>query len=690
MSESESETAPMPRRPWRDPRLRTLEEDSGYEIIERIGAGGMGIVYRAQDADGRDVAIKLLRPEIADDPRARERLAREVAAQQRVRNESIARILDAELDSSEAFVVTEFVPGPTLDDAVRTYGPLHPEAVREVGLALGAALEEIHGAGVVHRDLKPSNVLLRGASETDLLSFDPEGTSLDPVIIDFGIAQAAEESRLTSTGLVMGTAAYLDPEVVATDRTSEATDWWALAAMLAFAATGREPFGSGRADIVFLRADRGELDIDGVPTELAGWLRGALRANPAERTDPRTLLRRLDELDLDRYDDPGVTEIIAAGSSAAPALAREGSDAEPTAAERTQLLPAYREDVAEADDADDRTQALPAYRDDEADRTQALPVHRDDADRTQALPAYRDDEDRTQALPAYRDDAERTQALPRYEEEAPRTEALPVQRSETMIMPAVRDDVPPPQYAPQAYAEPVAERPSYDPQGYGQQMQPAYPADQVPVGTVPGAQVFGPPPVPRRPLLVWLGHGILIALAAVAPFVSLILLVLLGALARTWERSHRSLASARERGRGAGATWGVGLAWPFRYVLGLVEIVLTALLPAILGVVIAVSADVVAAYTLSGPLPASVLYAGAMAVTLLLTWLGIGGRTTRQGAHRLLDAAAPDRVWALVVGALLLLLLGAVIVVAWTRGGSVDYFPFVDLRHAEDLLPWRR
>ncbi|HJF50105.1 MAG TPA: protein kinase, partial [Brachybacterium paraconglomeratum] len=147
-----------PRRPpaASDPRLEALAEDSGYEVLGRIGTGGMGIVYRAHDADGNDVAIKMLRHEIADDPRARERLAREVAAQQRLRNDNIVRILDAELESSDAFVVTEFVPGPTLEDAVRTHGGLHPEAVREVGLVLGETLRVIHEAGVIHRDLKPS------------------------------------------------------------------------------------------------------------------------------------------------------------------------------------------------------------------------------------------------------------------------------------------------------------------------------------------------------------------------------------------------------------------------------------------------------------------------------------------------------------------------------------------------------
>ena len=327
------------RTPRRDPRLGALAEESGYRIEERIGAGGMGIVYRAHDADGREVAIKLLRHDIADDPRARERLAREVAAQKLVRSESIVRILDAELDSPDAFVVTEFVPGPTLEDAVRERGGLHPEAVREVGLVLGDALRVIHAAGVIHRDLKPSNVLLRGARPRDLDGFDPEGDRLDPVIIDFGIAIAAEESRLTSTGLVMGTAAYLDPEVVRTNHTAEAGDWWSLAAMLAYAATGREPYGSGRADLVFLRADRGEIDVDGLPVELADWLREALQADPARRPDPATHLAKLADLDMTRFEDAGQTEAFgvdgrtavlpaaAAGASAAGATAATPSEA---------------------------------------------------------------------------------------------------------------------------------------------------------------------------------------------------------------------------------------------------------------------------------------------------------------------------------------------------------------------------
>ena len=690
-----------PRRPpaASDPRLEALAEDSGYEVLGRIGTGGMGIVYRAHDADGNDVAIKMLRHEIADDPRARERLAREVAAQQRLRNDNIVRILDAELESSDAFVVTEFVPGPTLEDAVRTHGGLHPEAVREVGLVLGETLRVIHEAGVIHRDLKPSNVLLRGATEGDLSGFDPDGDGLDPVIIDFGIAIAAEESRLTSTGLVMGTAAYLDPEVVRTDRTVEAGDWWSWAAMLAFAATGREPFGTGRADLVFLRAERGEIDIDGVPTELGDWLRSALCADPAERATPEELLSRLAELDLDRYDDPGDTEAFEAGPRTAvlPVL---GADGAPAAGAATPT------DEVEGTGADGATEALPAG----------------DA--------------ATEALPRIADAGEQpTEALPRYATpDDPPTEVIPVTGTPTRALPVVppsagpvgaagpygaapQDASPygaaasPQRTAPQQHSQPYpqpapTQRPAHGggqtapqqlaPQHGGppQQLAPQQmaPHPMAPQQMAPGQGMWAAPPAPpRRPLLVWTGHLLIVALAALAPYISLGVLLLLGALARTWERSHRSVTAQRMRGAtGSGPTWAAGLASPFRFLLGLLEIALQALFPLVLGLLVGLALD--AAWTLlqGSPLPDGVAFATAMAITLLITWVGIGSRTTRDGAHRMLDAAAPDMLWGAIVLVLLLLLLGAVVFALVAREGMVDYLPFPQGPRLDDIALWRR
>ncbi|WP_114855184.1 serine/threonine-protein kinase [Brachybacterium sp. YJGR34] len=654
MAESRSSS-----RPRRDPRLRELAEESGYEILDRIGAGGMGIVYRAHDADGNDVAIKLLRHEISDDPRARERLGREVAAQKLVRNDNIVRIVDAELDSPEAFVVTEFVPGPTLEEAVRGHGGLHPEAVREIGLVLGEALRAIHASGVIHRDLKPSNVLLRGAGEGDLAGFDPDGDHLDPVIIDFGIALAAEESRMTSTGLVMGTAAYLDPEVIRTDRSGEAGDWWAWAALLAFAATGREPFGSGRADLVFLRAERGEIDLEGTPSELGDWLRAALTSDPAQRPAPEDLLARLADLDLSHYPDPGETEALDAGP-------------------RTAVLPVAGAAAAGA-----------------ADDTAPEPV---------------DAEPPTEALPAATTPAEPpTETLPRYEEE-PVTEALPVTRTPTRAFPVLPPE--PPQRPAPTLQQPVVEHPvqpfpapqQQPPRQYAplqqQQPQPMPPqpmppqqglAQPWPQGApVPGAWGMPVPP-PRRPLLVWTGHLLLIALAAVVPYVALAGLLLLGALARAWERSHQAVTAQRLRGAtGSAPLWRAGLASPFRVLQGLVEIVLQALFPLILGMLVGIALD--ASWTLlqGTPPPDGIPYATALTITLLITWVGLGSRTTRNGAHRMLDAAAPDLVWGAVVQVLLLAMLGAVVFTLLTRAGMVDLFPFYAWPSLDDIALWRR
>ncbi|WP_345081919.1 serine/threonine-protein kinase [Brachybacterium paraconglomeratum] len=669
------------RRDARDPRLLALAEDSGYEILGRIGAGGMGIVYRAHDADGNDVAIKLLRHEIADDAQARERLAREVTAQKLVRNDNIVRILDAELDSSDAFVVTEFIPGPTLDEAVRSHGGLHPEAVREIGLVMGETLRDIHRAGVIHRDLKPSNVMLRGATEGDLSRFDPDGDRLDPVIIDFGIAIAAEESRLTSTGLVMGTAAYLDPEVIRSDHTGEAGDWWAWAALLSFAATGRDPFGSGRADLVFLRAERGEIDVDGLPTELADWLRTALRSVPAERPAPEDLIARLAELDLTRYPDPGDTELLDAGSRTAvlPAIgaAAPGSGSADPTGEVSERTPAATSDSS-AGSQDQPTEMIPTITTPAEHPTEALPRIDSAAESaTEALPVIGAP---TMALPV----------VPAPQHSASQHSAPPPHSPYTQPFPAAQQQAPRPQAASQA---PVQDRP-HPPYTYPQQQNPQqqHPG-QYPPGAAGLMTPYGPwpEPPPRRPLLVWIGHLLLVSLAAIAPYMSLVVLLLLGALARTWERSHQSVAAQRMRGAsGSGPRWTTGLASPFRFLVGLCEIALQALLPLVLGVLVGIAVD--ASWTLlqGAPPPDGVAFATAMAITLLITWVGLGSRTTRNGAHRMVDSAAPDLLWSAVVVVLLLLLLGAVVFTLLARGGAVDYFPFPSGPRLDDIAIWRR
>ncbi|NLF06019.1 MAG: serine/threonine protein kinase, partial [Actinomycetales bacterium] len=204
-------------------------EVGGYRILAPLGSGGMGAVYRAADGGGAEVALKLLHPHVGADPDARERLRREVAALQRLRHPAVAAVLDAEADSTEALIVTELVAGENLTDHVRAHGPLAVDELVSLADGLHDALSAVHTAGVVHRDLKPSNVIL---------------TSDGPVLIDFGIAQGLDDARLTSTGIVLGTPGYLAPELLDGAEPTEDSDWWGWAAVLAFAATGREPFGS--------------------------------------------------------------------------------------------------------------------------------------------------------------------------------------------------------------------------------------------------------------------------------------------------------------------------------------------------------------------------------------------------------------------------------------------------------------
>lgn len=275
------------------------DEIGGYRILGALGRGGMGAVYRARDGDGRVVALKLLHAHL-DDPDARERLTREVASLQKVRHAGVARVLDAEIESTEAFVVTELVAGRDLGKHVKRSGALSPERLVVLATRLREALDVVHGAGVLHRDLTPGNVMV---------------TAEGPVLIDFGLAQAVEDARVTSTGLVTGTPGYVSPDLLDGDAPTEASDWWGWAAVLTFAATGRPPFGRGAIGTVLTRVRAGEPDLAGIPEGIAEALRAALAVAPADRTTP--------------------DEVIAALEAAASA-----DDAEDPAAEATTVLPA--------------------------------------------------------------------------------------------------------------------------------------------------------------------------------------------------------------------------------------------------------------------------------------------------------------------------------------------------------------
>lgn len=248
-----------------------------YRLTARLGAGGMGVVYLGQAGDGQQVAVKVLRPEYAHDPEFRARFQREVAAMARVRNRYTVQVLDADTDSATPFLATQFAEGPSLDEHVKTQGPLYPEAVFRLATALAEALAAIHAAGVTHRDLKPSNVLL---------------TNSGPMVIDFGIAQIADTVSITRTGMAIGSPGYMAPEQVTGNAGREADIFtWAL--IVAYAASGRPPFGTGETVGILHRILNENPDISAVPPQLMPLVQGALAKDPARRPEALDLLREL-------------------------------------------------------------------------------------------------------------------------------------------------------------------------------------------------------------------------------------------------------------------------------------------------------------------------------------------------------------------------------------------------------------
>ncbi|MFE2249609.1 serine/threonine-protein kinase [Streptomyces lavendulae] len=223
-----------------------------YRITGRLGAGGMGQVFLGHSPSGRLVAVKVVRPELAQDPGFRRRFAREVAAARRVTGFFTAALVDADPDSPVPWLATAYVPGMALDEAVAAHGPWPVESVRVLGAGLAEALEAIHAAGLVHRDLKPSNVLIA-----------PDG----PRVVDFGISVALEATALTRTGMIVGTPGFMAPEQLTGKPVTPATDVFALGAVLTHAATGIGPFGTGSAQMLNFRIAYEEPDLGRLPSQ---------------------------------------------------------------------------------------------------------------------------------------------------------------------------------------------------------------------------------------------------------------------------------------------------------------------------------------------------------------------------------------------------------------------------------------
>lgn len=239
-----------------------------YTLLAKIGEGGMGVVHLARRSDGDRVALKVLRPHIVGDDEARARLAREVSSLERIRSRWVAEIVDADPWAPVPYVATRYVPGLSLHDHVVEEGPIEGRDLLWFAGCLAEGLASVHAVGVLHRDVKPSNVLMEGRT---------------PILIDFGLARVADDPKLTHTGWLLGTPGYLAPEILYGEDASAASDVHSWAATVAYAGTGRAPFGRGPSMAIMDRVRRGEHDLTGLPEGLRGVVESALDPDPARR-----------------------------------------------------------------------------------------------------------------------------------------------------------------------------------------------------------------------------------------------------------------------------------------------------------------------------------------------------------------------------------------------------------------------
>jgi serine/threonine protein kinase len=672
----------------------------------------MGVVHLATDPAGRAVALKVLRAHVANDDEARRRLGREVATLRRVRHPQVAEVLDADVAGAEPYLVTRFVPGRTLEDEVRAGGPLPAGHVARIGRTLASALAAIHAAGVVHRDLKPANVMLVDG---------------EPVLIDFGIAHVADESRITRTGLVMGTPGYLSPELIYGGAVTPATDWWAWGATLAFAATGRQPFGGGPIEVILERVRRGQSDLDGVEPGLRELLIETLTVESDARLSYGELMVRLDE--------------VIAGVTTAPSA-----------------VDAHGRPVALPNDPTTRT-APPGAAGGAASNGAAIPPFPGAA---RPRPPIRQT-GRSAALPPA------AAAPPSAPASAPPSAQQPYQEpyrqpyQQPHQQPYQQPGYPSPQHpqyppygtppaypganggpAPQ-YPVPQHQQPSYQPpSGY---QQPYPPSSHQPHAHQPHAQYPHPygqqppyphqqPPYPQGPAYPWAPqqtgggdrssapgrggppaatpqqpwqpassargqapHGAavdgttstarltgtlaallvaLAAVAAVAPGGALVLAFCLSVLSRLVQRSSAGLQRRREElgGRRSTDMAVTVVALPWRLLMSLVMSVVTMVLPVLVATSTAFIVGALASQDgAPHPTGATALFAGMLA-GVATAWWGPGGWSLRTGSRAVVRSVTRNRGGRIAVIALCALVVLAAWMVASRAGYSPDWAPF--------------
>ncbi len=601
-----------------------------YRLVQQLGEGGMGVVHLALDPQGRTVALKVLRAHVAADPEARRRLAREVATLRRVRDPRVAEVLDADVAGQVPYLVTRYVPGVTLDQYVRERGPLPPDQAMRVARGLAEALLSIHAVGVVHRDLKPANVMFVVG---------------EPVIIDFGIAHLADESRITMTGLVMGTPGYLSPEMIEGEQVSTAADWWGWASTVAFAASGRPPFGTGPVEVVLDRVRRGRPDLNGIEPRLQSILAAVLTVEPGRRAAPDAILGWLGS-------SAGAARAAAGPSVSRAAVASAGVNgaAGPMGAAATAAATAA---AAAAAGANGVAAARPGN---------LAPTVRTGPPRPGPMPP---------TVPAAARAGLPATVAPNVPPTMPYPEHRPV----------------PTRPYPAAYRSPG--NGAAGPPGQVRTRQPGagapVPGGQGPAGaTGPGGTGQAPAgweppsaiPPPVRPTgTLLLAAAALVTVAAVAPGGAIVLSLLLMVLARIVDRSAISLWRRRQAAGPRQSDVAVTvLALPWRLVQALFASLLAMLLPLMVAASVAFIAGM---STLRNGVPRPGA-PGALAVSavaaLITAWWGPGGGAFRRGSRAIARVATRGSTARIVVWAVLALIVLSALIVAG-RGGEPDWSP---------------
>ena len=317
--------------------LEPGEVVGGYTLISRLGSGAMGSVWRVRDDGGTTYAMKILRdsltdesvagsgsastalhdPDLKPDVTPRERLRREAMALKKINHPGVCGIVDMELDDTLAFIVTELIEGKNLKDDVAANGRYVGDDLERLARKLIEATKAVHAAGIVHRDIKPTNVMVSAAG---------------PVLVDFGIAMGEGESHVTRTGLVMGTPGFIAPEIIDGAESDDATDWWSVASVLAFAATGAPVFGTKPMMAVLEREASGHANLSGLPAGTLAAFRSALDPDRRDRCTPDQLLNAiaLDALNPNAWQGEQAGPFAAGAVAGQPAaIVAEAAEAMP-------------------------------------------------------------------------------------------------------------------------------------------------------------------------------------------------------------------------------------------------------------------------------------------------------------------------------------------------------------------------